>query len=217
MTVWIPYAFRLLQEFITNKLITYKLSRTNKSDAAKKATLDAIEKGIAQILLAENTSVSLFDFRETFQRYAGLTLALENAKELETAENEKELFRVAKTENVELGAKCLRRRNLNRLKFHQNLSRVDIVEMFGAINAEINESETFRLQATKFFELLNDKGAENALGEIFNSSSQTKDVYAVRNTEKDLWRTREDKLRSTSQTALNLQAMSATATTRKRE
>ena len=216
MTVWIPYAFLLLKEFITNKLITYKFNRTDKSDAAKKQALDAIEKEIAQILLAENTNVSLFDFRETFQRYTGLTLALQNADELEIAENEKELFRAAKTENVELGAKCLRRRNLNRLKFHQNLSRVDIVQMFGAINAEIMESESFRLQATKFFELLNDDGAKNALSEIFNYSSQTKDFQTVRNTEKDLWRTREDKLRSASQTALNLQTMSATAT-RKRE
>lgn len=220
MTVWIPYAFRLLKEFIAGKLAARELSRIYEADAAKKNKLDHIEKEIAQILLAENSSVPLFDFRETFQRYAGLTLALQNTNEIETAsENEKELFRVAGNENVELGAKCLQRRNLNRLKFHQNLSRADVVEMFGAINAEINESDIFKTSVTNFFKLLNDDAAENALGEIFGLPSQTAGDFRVRNTEKDLWRAREDKRQSTSQTALNLQTMSqaAATTTRKRE
>lgn len=218
ITVWFPYAFRLLQEFITGKLNLYESNRFDKTAAVRKICIDNIEKEVAQILLAENINVSIFDFRETFQRYAGLTLALQNVDNFESeAGNEKELFRAAGNENVELGAKCLRRRNLNRLKFHQNLSRADIVKMFGAINAEIGASESFRLSVTTFFKLLDEIDAEDMIGEIFGSSSQTINDFAVRNKEKDLWRPREDKQLSASRTPLNLQAMSATATIRKRE
>lgn len=216
MTVWIPYAFKMLQEFIRNQLLIYKLERLSKFDSTRKRELDAVEKAVAQILLAENINVSLFDFRETFQRYAGLTLALKGVSETEITDSEKELFRVAKTENVDLGAKCLRRRNLNRLKFHQTLSRTDIIKMFGAINAAIGQSDHFKLQVIKFFELLDDEGAKGAISEIFKSSSQTEDDYAVRYTENELWKPREEKRRSANQTALSLKAMSATAI-RKRE
>lgn len=214
-SVWIPYAVRLLREFVSNKLFVYRLRLADKFAAVKKDKIDSIEKEIAQILLAENISVSLFDFRETFQRYAGLTLALQEAGEFETAENEKELFRIAKSENVNLGAKCLHRRNLNRLKFHQTLSRKDIVEMFGAINAELKTSEKFKRLVSEFFELLDDSGDVSLL-EKHPKLPQTTKESAVRNTERNIWRTREGKPQSASQTALNLQAMPATAT-RKRE
>lgn len=217
-TVWFPYAFRLLQDFVTGKLLTYKFTKIRETDALRKNKLDAIEKEVSQILLAEHTGIALFDFRETFQRYSGLTIALQNAVEFETAaENEKELFRIAGNENVELGAKCLRRRNLNRLKFHQNLARIDVIEMFGAINAETKESEKFRFLANSYFKLLNDVKAENALGEIFSFPPQTINDFAVRNLEKDLWKPKEDKPLPASQTPLNLQTMSAAATIRKRE
>jgi hypothetical protein len=220
MTVWFPYAFQLLQKFITAKLNSYKLSKIKVAEAFKKTKIDQIEKEISQMLLVENSEIALFDFREAFQRYAGLTNALQNAGEnMSSLESERELFRVAGNENVELGAKCLHRRNLNRLKFHQNLARRDILQIFGAINAVIKESEKFRLSASSFFKFLNDVEAENALGEIFGSSSQTINDFAVRNLEKDLWKPREDQPLHTNQTPLNLRVMSAAtaATTRKRE
>lgn len=217
-TVWFPYAIKLLQQAITGKLILRRLNKINQLNTAKKIRIDSIEKEIAQILLAENTSIPLFDFRETFQRYAGLTIAFQNIANLETdLNNEKELFRISGNENVELGAKCLHRRNLNRLKFHQNLARTDIIEIFGSINAEIKKSEKLRLEATNLFELLNDIDAKSAFGEIFSSPSQTVNNFAVRNTEKDLWKPREDKPLSASQTPLNLQTMPVVMTTRKRE
>jgi len=145
-----------------------------------------------------------------------LTSALQNANQFDAAgASEKELFRAAGNKNVEIGAKCLHRRNLNRLKFHQNLARTDLIKIFGEINGKIGASEKFRLPAVEFVKLLDDVEAQTALDKIFSSDLQTVNGFAVRNLEKEVWKPKENKPLPANQIPLNLQTMSAAATTRK--
>ena len=107
--VWFPYAIRFLHDFVTNKLINYKFAKRNKSDSIRQQKIDQIEKEISNILFREKLNISLYDFRETFQRFAGLTIASQISIDTDViGENEKEIFRIP----IQNGAK-LQKENVN--------------------------------------------------------------------------------------------------------
>lgn len=216
IAVWIPYAIKLLHNYVTRKLITYKFAHTKEAEFILKAEIDSLEKEIGNILLKENSDISLFNFRETFQRYAGLSIALRETSAFDNpADSEKELFRVAGNQNVEIGGICVRRRNHNRLRFHQNLARRDIIEMFGSINAEISAPDVFNKAALKFFRLLDDEAAFEEIRNFPALYSQTVDTLNVRTLERDLWKTETQQPLHSQPTPLR--AISAVATTHKKD
>jgi hypothetical protein len=146
--LWIPYSFRLLQRKVTSKL---NFDKNTVSDSE----IEVIQKEIEQFVFENNTNFSLFEFREIFERYVGLTLS---KKQTRIGENETEIFRVAKRENVKLGAVCLHRRNQFKLKYHQTLARRDFLKV-------INEFQSRKLQLSslKLFRILEDDEAERTL------------------------------------------------------
>jgi hypothetical protein len=160
--LWIPFSFRLLQRKVTSKL---NFDKNIVSDSE----IEVIQKEIEQIVFENNTKLSIFEFREIFERYVGLTL---NKKQTRIGENETEIFRVAKRENVKLGAICLHRRNQFKLKYHQTLARRDFLKV-------INEFQSKKLQVSslKLFRILEDDEAEKTLN--------------VNKSELDVWNTNQ--------------------------
>jgi hypothetical protein len=162
--LWIPYSFRLLQRKVTSKLNFDK-------NIASDSEIEVIQKEIEQIVFENNTKLSIFEFREIFERYVGLTLS---KKQTQIGENETEIFRVANYDNVKLGSICLRRRNQFKLKYHQTLARRDFLK---AINEF--QSRKLQLSSLKLFRILADDEAEKTL--------------KVNKSELDIWNTNQPK------------------------
>lgn len=218
MTVWFPYAVRLLHENITGRILSYRLSAMDQASAESKLRIDEIEKEFSKILLNNETGISLFDFRETFERYVGLTVAAAEVNlHNEINNSEKELFRVSGHEFVEMGAKCLHRRNQNRLRLHQNLARTDFLRIIGDIYAKTRIADQIRKPVDNLIRILGDTEAQNLLSGIFDYSSQMKNHSIVKYLEKDVWRPREEKQLLTNPQPLNLQAIRTTTALPKRD
>ncbi len=159
--LWIPYSFRLFHAKVTSKLSFDK-------NFAADSEIEIIQKEIEQIVFENDIKLSLFEFREVFERYVGLTLS---NKQNQIGENETEIFRVAKHENVKLGAICLHRRNQFKLKYHQTLARRDFLKVINEFN-----SKKLKLVSLKLFRILEDNEAEKTLNinkselEIWNTN-----------------------------------------------
>jgi hypothetical protein len=148
--LWIPYSFRLLQRKVTSKL---NFDKNIVSDSE----IEVIQKEIEQILFENDTKLSLFEFREVFERYVGLTLT-KKQKNNHIGENETDIFLIAKHENVKLGAICLNRRNQFKLTYHQTLARRDFLKVINELN-----SKKLQLSSLKLFRILEDDEAKKSL------------------------------------------------------
>jgi hypothetical protein len=196
--VWIPYALRLLNANVTKKLSVSKPGAAVDADSGfLKKRLDEIEKQMQQILVGSRTETSVFEFREVFQRYSGLTLALRLRAD-EIGENEREVFKIANHENAELGAKCLHRRNRLRLEFHQRLASRDFLKLLAKFS--FCEAEKLRAAALEFATLLDDGETRRAIENLFaaasDSSPQISQDSAVKQGEKEevaVWNAKEHK------------------------
>lgn len=148
--LWIPYSIRLFHKKVTSKL---NFDKNSVSDSE----IEKIQKEIEQIMFENETNFSLFEFREIFERYVGLTLT-KKQKQNQVGENETEIFRVSKHENVKLGAICLNRRNQFKLKYHQTLACRDFLKIIIESN-----SKKLQLSSLKLFRILEDEEAEKTL------------------------------------------------------
>lgn len=177
---WIPYALRLLHDFITKNFF----EKTTKTDSTERK-LDALEKRLSQILLESGAPVSLFEFRETVERYAGLTLACRNADQSRTFPAGVELYRIALRGNVALAAKCLDRRNRRRLEAHQISAREDFLQAVTVLKNHLSDPEILCAATAEFADVLGDFQAQCALGEIFEKPPQSLDSSSVRQLENE--------------------------------
>lgn len=208
--VWIPYAFQLLNANITKKINTKKKSGlffenadSTVSELEKK--LEEKTKQMQQNLPKDKSfDVSVFEFREVVERFAGLTLALKNSNENEF---ESELLEIAKHKNATLGTKCLQRRNRSRLEFHQTQASNDFLKLLE--NFSTTASEKFRIAAFEFAKLLDDGETLERVQTLFAKPLQTeKDFTVIKQGEKAVWSSREERKQSTAAAAAAKQPVS---------
>lgn len=186
--VWIPYAVRLLHSHLTKKLINKDFEEFAAADARRRQELEKIQNDIWQFAFKEKVQISIFEFREIFERYSGLTLA---AQENEAGMYETEIFSVANHPNKNLAAKCLQRRNRSRLEFHQTLASKDFLKLLSRLVTK--NSEKLRISALEFVRILNDAETLRAVEKLFAGSVQTESRIAVKETEKEVWNTNRHK------------------------
>lgn len=208
--LWLPYSFKLLQGFVTKKLRKYEFVEKNQSDSQLLEKIDEFEKSFAQILLMEKTGIALFDFRETFQRYVGLSLEYFSEVIEQTTESN-ELYRLIEHKKPQLGTICLNRRNRLRLKNHQNQARIDFLQLIKRINSGQISKEKFSPIVFGFAKLINDVELTAGIQQIFENSTQTDNDFTVRNMEIEVWNPIEQKPLPTKKTALNLPTISVGA------
>lgn len=176
---WLPLSLLFLRK---NKVL--QTSQIIKLSKEKKILL--AQKQIESVLQASDLTVSIYEFREIFDRYLGLTLAVQE-KMPSPPTAEKEIFRLSAHERVDLGAICLQRRNRRQVFYHHTLARKDFLQL-------IEKSIEFALDGNflgkltvEFAKLLNDAEAQIALEQLFADISQTGRGFAVKKPEKDLW------------------------------
>lgn len=211
---WIPIAFRLLRENkFLNKSAAAKFDTEQGLDATQEKKLNLIQKQLEQILQKSSLKISIYEFRETIDRYIGLTFA-NKSHSRKGSLADKEFFRISENENVELAAICLYRRNQKRLSFHHIGARQDFLHFINHLSEFSSDKKTIGNLAVEFVKILNDLEAQPALEKMFIQSSQTDKHFTVKQLEKDLWNTEIHKPLPINQISTRLQTMTATANLR---
>jgi len=112
---------------------TILLSSLSGGEAAK---ID-VERGIARIraemeniAFSDDATVSVFEFREVFGRFTGLTIMLNHRG---AAQVPNELFKIAGHNNLALASACLKRRDRQRLASHQMQARAEFEDLIAKI------------------------------------------------------------------------------------
>lgn len=209
---WIPFGFLLVaRRYLFTKLYTNVFDVGSILDAKKVAHIVTIQKNFEKTLLEGHSKLSIYEFREIFERYTGLTLELQNDSQ-EISEREQEIFRVTNHGNKKLAGICLHRRNRQRLIFHQNLARRDFFELFEDLVKRAARRKTLFDEAAKLFFILRDFESQKTLEILLSETLQTQEKSTVKNLEKELWNSEKQKPLPANQiTATNLQVIPAAA------
>lgn len=185
-------------------------TRTAQPDSDTEKRIREIRNSMEKSFLPEPSAAVAFEFREIFDRYAGLTLALRDESEAES-EAIRELARISKHKDPHLAAVCLNRRNRKRLSFHQTEARNDFLAfVFG-----LWDSPAAAALAMELAGLLSDAEAQQDLQVILTDTRQTQPEKAVSDLEKVLWKSHAPKpLPAARRSGSNLRTMTATASSR---
>jgi len=159
---WIPFAFLFVRGFLVSNENLHSNYLTSAFEAKDKGNIYLIQKEIEKKFSESGLEFSLFEFRETLERYVGLTLANQEVF-IKVSEREKEIFRIAENSNVELAANCLHRRNRKLLAFHQTEARQDFLQMIRKLSDSTTDKKNLETLAIEFVRLLKDKQAQNSL------------------------------------------------------
>lgn len=177
---WMPFAFQIVRE---HKIFDAGYSGLN----SKEQDIQIAQKQIEKHLLESVSKISLFEFRETLERYVGLTLA-DRRDAIKVSEQEREIFRAAEIKNVALAAACLERRNRKRLSFHQSEARRDFLQLIERLFASSESREKLHQTVIEFVVIMNDLAAREKLEKLFAGRLQTAEARPVEQTEKVLWK-----------------------------
>jgi hypothetical protein len=196
---WLPSVY---QFFLKNKFLQktfFSIERERK--------LYEIQKQFERVLRESGSRVSIYEFRETLDRYVGLTLAAQAETSVETS---KEFFRAAKNKNVELAAKCFNRRNRQRLFFHQTSARQDFLQIIENFFVATSDKKDFAVLTCEFVEVLREFEAQKSLEKIFAEKSPNDKRLSVKVLEQDLWKHETRKPLTANSISTLAQTISAT-------
>lgn len=202
--VWIPYALRLLHDFVTRHY------ESNRSENLFADRLDALQKQISRFINYPHSNISVFEFREIIERYAGLTAARLTDVESQSKTDE-EIYRVALRENIKLGARCLRRRNRLLIERHQISARNDFLQLVSQIIRPLDgkEIENLEILTSEFVKTLRDTETLNLLNKVFENNLQSATENSVKYLETKEWNPEQHKRLSPNRIPARLQAMAA--------
>ena len=189
LLLWLPFAIFLLtknrQNFFSFNFFNKSLTTTENGQQ-----IYLYQKQIEKVLLESDLDISIFDFRETAERYAGLTLAAQCEPGKDWGQ---EIFRVSGAEQLELGTICLQRRNRKRLAFHQSEARRDFLQIIERLTVSISDAKILEHSTLETVKLLKDATALEALEKMFARNLQTGKLPSVEYSENDLWNPQEHK------------------------
>ena len=118
-----------------------------------------IRSQIEYLAFGKNLTASVFDFREVFTRFTGLTMVLMESGKVTSS---MDLLKMSGQKNISLASACLDRRNRQRLLFHQKQACSEFVEVVAALAARSNNKEIGEL-GQQLADLLNDQQTANDL------------------------------------------------------
>ncbi len=204
---WIPFAFQMVARtsFLTN-LYNNSFDKSAEADAKKELAIEEIRKFFENNFTLHEFSFSIFEFREIFERYVGLSLeALAENEEISPAETE--IFRITNHSNKKLAEICLNRRNRKRLSFHQKLARRDFFEILDKFIERSDNRHNLFESVAKLAALLGDVEAQKLTGELSKESLQTEALRNVKNTGDESWSTDKHKPLTDNKISTNLQVL----------
>jgi hypothetical protein len=183
---WIPLAVRVLHR----ELKVHGYAR--EFDAQRDEKIRVIGDALKDLLMANGSTISVFNYRDVFDRYVGLTLATRR-ENTNSHSNDTELFEIAGCLNTELAAKCLNRRNSIRLERHQTEARRNFLMM---IEMSLTENADAAGKALELAELLDDEPAISRLRKMELRAGGN----GTNRSESDIWNSGRQKTQSKSAT-----------------
>jgi len=214
---WIPFAFLFIRQFLaSNENLHSNHYLPSAFEAEDEGNIYLIQKEIEKKFSESRLEFSLFELRETLERYVGLTLANQEAF-TKVSEQEKEIFRIAENSNVQIAANCLHRRNRKLLAFHQTEARQDFLQIIRKLSGSMTDKKNLEYLVNEFVRLLRDEQAQNSLEKIFATNLQTGIPPSVLQREKDLWNPQEHKLLHVQPNSTHFQAARATTALRRKD
>jgi uncharacterized protein YozE (UPF0346 family) len=208
---WIPFAVRLVARtsFLTN-LYNLGFVSSDESDLKNERDIEEIRKYFEKKFAETDFTFSIYEFREIFDRYVGLSVEIRSAG-VESSAAENEFYRITNHNNKKLGAACLNRRNRTRLSFHQKLARRDFFEIVGKFFDQSRESAPFFAEAVKLTRLVHDFEAQQLFENLSAQTLQTPENRNVRKLEKEIWNSGKHKSPIDNTISTNLRPLTATA------
>jgi hypothetical protein len=209
--VWIPFALQMVARtsLLTN-LYNNGFDKSSESDAKRELEIEEIKKYFENIFSPETLSFSIYEFREIFDRYVGLSLEVQ-AENDEISPAESEIFRITNHGNKKLAEICLNRRNRKRFTFHQKLARRDFFEILHKFVEKSAEPQNIFAHSAKLTALLKDFEAQKIIENLSKESLQTIAQQNVRITGEELWKSDKHKPLTDNKISTNLQVLTATA------
>lgn len=146
---WIPFLIHLINGKLSKKSFANKNNLENK--------IFEFQKYLENILQINDSQISIFEFRELFNRYVGLTIAA--ISETEVDDSKQNLFQIVESANPNIGAICLARKNFQKLSFHQKQARREFLRLISSLLISITDREFFLQTTADFFTILKDREA----------------------------------------------------------
>ena len=168
--IWMVRRFRGLEHPFGFELV----------DKSRDGKIHGIANSLERSVLSNGSVVSLYEWREIYERYTGLSLAVAEA---DGNSEDNELFEVAGNKNGKLGTVCLNRRNRNRLIFHHTQARNDFLDAL--IRAKC-DGDALGL-ALELAALLDDADAAADLKSMRGPLEQNPGRTPVIDMEQDIW------------------------------
>jgi hypothetical protein len=134
--------------------------------AATAGRVEQIRNQIEAIAFFDSSMTSLFEFRDVYYRFISLLTA---AVEKPPVRNE--LFEVSGHTNNKLASRCLARRNLERLTFHQTCVRNEFVDLIRALADGAQDPDEIITLAAALTQYLGDKDATAELKSLLSTTA----------------------------------------------
>ncbi len=179
---WIPFAIKLTRKYITKRFTNSILA---KKDFVRDEEILKAKKDLENVFIKNKFDISIFELREIFDRYTGLTETALNQDD--SVETDSEFFEVAGNKNIRLASKCHQRRNRKLLFFHHTVAGQDFLKVISEFVARFPNDERIGNAALKLVGILNDETTEKSLKLILKNKMQSREEIHVQKPEKDLW------------------------------
>lgn len=141
--------------FVRDWLITN--FKTPETDLEQK--ISDIRTQIEYLAFSSSSTTSVFEFREVFARFTGLSMTLMQDELIVSA---KDLLKVSGNKNVSPASACLARRNGRKLLFHRERARAEFVELISGLAEQSNNDEVIEL-SMQLSDLVGDRQIAAAL------------------------------------------------------
>ncbi len=198
--VWFLFAARLIKQ----RLLKIRFAHLN-SNFDRDRNVEIISQNLQNAFvhfLKDETPISFFEFRETLDRYIGLSLAVKtSAPDSSVPNHELEIFRVANFEksDLQLAGKIFHRKNYLRLQHHQEQASRDFLQIHRLLkenfkaetDGKLEAWQQYQTEALRLSEWLEDWDVSSVLRKSCQTfSGQQSSVSGFDNyQERDLWKT----------------------------
>lgn len=189
--IWLPFAIKIFRSKI------FKQRRGAKPDSDHLCSLQKLKPPIfrfqaelEELYLRSKSNVSIYEFRETIERYIGLTVANQKVECITgSADDGNAHLNNLVGGNSEVFQACLLRRNHKLLSYHLNLARREFFDILGEMRNLVADRENLRQLSSEFVVVLNDFEAHKLISSTFAGSPQIENDLLVNVSENEIWTT----------------------------
>ncbi len=97
-----------------------------------------IRSKIEDAAFSGSSTMPVFEFRDVFARFTGLTMALLHGGKVSSS---REMLKIVGHKNISLASACINRRNRQRLLFHQKQAQLEFNELISALAERSNNND----------------------------------------------------------------------------